>query len=204
MKKRLWLAAVIAVMMVMILSATALALKPPASGTAGAHGQAGTRSQAKQYEIAFGAEPYLEGNATWPVYSAPTLRAYRAANGRASVHMEDDVYSGGWLGSWLLIRYPKVNGGQRVGWVPKAEINRPIKRTKECNFAFWPVKVKQDCIMTDDPLYESEILAYASRGEELTYLGYYPYNRSCEYAYVQGEMDGEQVCGFIPFDAIDW
>ena len=41
-------------------------------------------------------------------------------------------------------------------------------------------------------------------GEELTYLAYYCYNGGKEYAYVQGELDGRPVCGFIPFDAIAW
>ena len=62
----------------------------------------------------------------------------------------------------------------------------------------------EDCILTDDPLMESEILAYASAGEELTYLAYYHYNNGKEYAYVQGELDGRPVCGFIPFDAVAW
>lgn len=204
MKKRYLGIVMIMVLAVMLLPTAASALTAGSPGLSDNTYGAGSRSQAKTYEFAFGAEPYLEGNWTWPVYSAPSMNAYRAANGKASVHMEDDIYSAGWSGAWLLVRYPKVNGGYRVGWVPKAEINRPIKRTAECKFAYWTVTLSQNCNLTDDPLYESETLAYASKGEKLTYLGYYHYGNGREYAYVQGDLNGQPVCGFIPFNAIDW
>ena len=203
--KRNWMIMLAVLLLICLLPACALALTPGgAPGLSDNRYRTGDRYTAKEYKIAFGAEPYLEGNATWPVYSAPAMNAYRAANGKASVHMEDDVYSGGWSGAWLFVRYPKVNGGYRVGWVPKEAINRPIKRTKQCDFAYWTVETNQSCQLTDDPLYESDILAYASAGETLTYLGYYQYGNGREYAYVQGDMNGQPVCGFIPFNAIDW
>ena len=189
---------------VMILPSAAFALSSGAPGLSDYTYSAGDRYSAKEYKIAFGTEPYLEGNSVWPVYSAPALDAVRGAKGKASLATNGDVYTGGWSGAWLMVRYPKNNGGFRVGWVPKSVINRTIKRTKQCNFAYWTITVGQNCELTDDPLYESETLAYASKGEKLTYLGFYQYQNGREYAYVQGDLNGHPVCGFIPFSAIDW
>ena len=201
---RRFFALVILALLVISFPLSALALTSGSPGLSNYTYSAGSNYEAKSYKIAFGDEPYLEGNSVWPVYSAPSLSAIRGANGKASLATNGDVYTGGWSGAWLFVRYPKNNGGFRVGWVAKQDINRIIKRTKQCNFAYWTVTLNQDCALTDDPLYESETLAYASSGETLTYLGYYQYGNGREYAYVQGEMDGRPICGFIPFNAIAW
>jgi len=204
MKTKMKIFALIAMIAIMILPTAAFALSGGSPGLSDHNAPAGTQAEARQYKIAFGTEPYLEGNSIWPVYSAPNLDAVRGANGKASLATNGDVYTGGWSGAWLMVRYPKNNGGFRVGWVPKHEINRTIQRTKQCNFAYWTVTLDQNCAVSDDPLYESDALAYASSGEKLTYLGYYQYGNGREYAYVQGDLNGKPVCGFIPFDAIAW
>lgn len=196
------LAAVAAVVLMMATTAGALALTP--TGSSGSKA-AVSRASAKDYTIKFGKEHKLGNNDSYPVYSAPALNAVRGANGKASMHTSGGAYSAGWSGAWLLMRYEKNNGGYRVGWVPKSELNmRGIEATRNVNFAYWAVTLDEDCMLTDDPLMESEALAYAAKGERLTYLAYYQYNGGKEYAYVQGEMNGKPVCGFIPFDAIAW
>ena len=204
MKKKMKLFALVAMIAIMILPTAAFALSGGSPGLSDYRYETGNAQRARDYRIAFGDEPYLEGNSIWTVYSAPDLNAVRGANGKASLATDGDVSTGGWSGSWLMVRYSKSNGGFRVGWVPKQEINRVIKRTKSCNFAYWTVTVGKNCTLTDDPLYESEALAYASSGETLTYLGYYQYGNGREYAYVQGDLNGKPVCGFIPFEAIAW
>ncbi len=62
-----------------------MALTTGSPGLSDNNYQAGSRNQAKEYKIAFGTEPYLEGNSVWPVYSAPSLNAIRGANGKASL-----------------------------------------------------------------------------------------------------------------------
>jgi len=204
MKTKMKIFALIALIAIMILPSAAFALSGGSPGLSDYNMPSGTREEAKQYKMAFGTEPDLYGDSIWPVYSAPNLDAVRGAKGKASLATNGDVYTGGWSGAWLLVRYPKSNGGFRVGWVPKHEINRTIHRTKQCNFAYWTVTVDQNCAVSDDPLYESDALAYASKGEKLTYLGYYQYGNGREYAYVQGDLNGRPVCGFIPFEAIAW
>lgn len=202
--KRFWISLLAALLAVM-LPVCALALTG-ASATGGAlqTGAADAR-RAKDYVIRFGLEHKMGNNDTYPIYSAPALNAVRGANGKASMHTSGGGYSAGWSGAWLLMRYEKKDGGYRVGWVPKSELNmRGIEATRSVSFAYWPVTLGKNCMLTDDPLMESEALAYAEAGEKLMYLAFYQYNGGREYAYVQGELDGRPVCGFIPFDAIAW
>ena len=163
-------------------------------------------NSARDYQIKFGIEAHLGYKDTWQVYTAPSLNAVRGANGKSSLHTSEEVYTAGWSGSWLMVRYQKNNGGFRVGWVPKSGINsiRTVSASRNVNFAYWTVELARDCFLTDDPLYESETLAYASAGEQLTYLAFYQYNNGREYAYVQGDLNGQPICGFIPFEAIAW
>lgn len=188
-------------LLVFLMPLTALALT--SSSTTSYNRDPG--SDPRSYRIKFDDEDAVGTNDKWPVYSAPDFNAVRGGNGKAMVHTGNGVRSSGWYGAWLMICYTKNDGGIRVGWVPKSEFKHgKIRRTRSVNFAYWDVTVNRQCGLTDDPLYETEMLAYASAGEKLTYLGYYQYRSGREYAYVQGDIDGYPVCGFIPFDAIAW
>lgn len=199
-------AALMAALLLLALPMSALALTENRNGASSARGGvAGTEKQAREYVIKFGVEHALGEHDKYPIYSAPDLNAVRGANGKAMLATSGGADSAGWEGAWLLMRYEKSNGGYRVGWVPKSELNMiTIEATRSVNFAYWTVTLAEDCVLTDDPLMESEILAYADRGEQLVYLAYYRYKQGKEYAYVRGELNGQPVCGFIPFGAIDW
>ena len=199
--KRLWMMMVVTMLvLVQPISAQALTSTSSTSNYASYN-----NASARDYVIKFGKEHNLGQNDVWKVYAAPAFDAVRGANGKASTRSTDDVYSAGWSGAWLLVRYVKDNGGYRVGWIPKTELNmRTIQATRNVNFAYWTVTLAESCALTDDPLMSSDTLAYADQGEQLTYLGYYQYGNGMEYAYVQGKLDGRPVCGFVPFDAIAW
>lgn len=194
------------VLILVMLPLSAFALTSGSPGLKDYRYQSGSRYTAKDYQIKFGREEHLGYKDTWQVYSAPSLNAVRGANGKASVYTSESVYTAGWSGSWLMVRYEKGNGGFRVGWVPKSGINsiKTVSASRNLDFAYWTVELDENCMLTDDPLYESEVLAYASAGEQLTYLAFYQYNGGREYAYVQGDLDGRPICGFIPFEAIAW
>ena len=164
-----------------------------------------TLSEARQYAIKFGHETKLGNRDSLPVYSAPRLDAVRGANGKASCYTSDGLDSAGWMGAWLMIRYEKNNGGYRVGWVPNTELKSGrVEASRSVNFAYWPVEIAVDCMLTDDPLLESENLGYVSAGSTLTFLATYQYRNGREYAYVSGFMHGQPVSGFIPLYAINW
>lgn len=195
---------VFAVMLAVILPCSALALNSAFPSGSNYYSSYGSEAQARYYTISFGYDEGIGHNDTWEVYTAPSLNAIRGANGKASCHTSEPVMTAGWDGAWLLVRYEKNNGGYRVGWVPNTTIGTRLKTYRQVDFAYWDVEVARNCVLTDDPLLESEALAYASAGETLTYLAHYQYRGGREYAYVRGELNGHPVCGFIPFDAIDW
>ena len=203
--KGFWLA-LVAMLLVLALPVSALALSENRNGAGGVQTRAtGTQRQARDYVIKFGVEHRLGQKDKYPIYSAPDLNAVRGAKGKATLATAGGADSAGWEGAWLLMRYEKSNGGYRVGWVPKTSLNmKTIEATRSVNFANCLVTLAQDCKLTDDPLMESETLCYAEAGEQLTYLAFYQYNGGREYAYVQGELNGRPVCGFIPFNAIAW
>ena len=204
--KRFCLALTVALLLLALpMSALALSENKNGAGTVSASA-AGTERQAREYVIKFGVEHALGEHDKYPVYSAPDLNAVRGANGKAMLATSGGADSAGWEGAWLLMRYEKSNGGYRVGWVPKDKLNMiTIEATRSVNFAYWTVTLDEDCALTDDPLMESETLCYADAGEQLIYLAYYRYGtKGKEYAYVRGELNGQPVCGFIPFSAIDW
>ena len=64
-------------------------------------------ASAKDYVISFGKEHKLGNNDSYPVYTAPELDAVRGANGKASLHTSGGMYSAGWEGAWLMVRYEK-------------------------------------------------------------------------------------------------
>ena len=78
-----------------ILPSVAAALTSGAPGLSDYTYGSGNRYQAKEYKIAFGTEPYLDGNSVWPVYSAPALDAVRGARGKASLATNGCLYR--WL-----------------------------------------------------------------------------------------------------------
>ena len=205
MKSKFFLIAMLVVLLAAALPCSGLALSDGAPGLSDYTYQYADMQTAKNYQIKFGLEHQLGDNDKWDVYSAPALDAVRGANGNAYLHTGEEVYSAGWSGAWLMVRYPKVGGGYRVGWTPRTEmLGGKVEATRNVNFAYWTVELSRSCAISDDPLYESDALAYASAGERLTYLGYYRYNNGREYAYVQGLLNGHPVAGFIPFDAIAW
>lgn len=206
MKTKRFITIVFAILLLVVLPTSAFALSSSAAGCyAYSYTADQTGKTARDFVISFADETELGYKDSWKIYSAPALNAVRGANGKASVHTSEGVDSAGWNGAWLLVRYQKSNGGFRVGWVPSTQITSGrVQATRNVNFAYWTVTLKQDCMLTDDPLLESEALAYAAKGETLTYLACYRFNGGKEYAYVQGELDGQPVCGFVPFNAIAW
>lgn len=157
----------------------------------------------------FGKEHKLDVAESIKVYTAPSTQAVRGADGKATMGTGGTIYSAGWNNQWLLIRYEKTKGGYRVGWVRKSDFCDQNQENLECTrnvkFAYWTVRAKEDSYLTDDPIEESEWLGTVAQGEELTFLSYYQYDAGhTKYAYVQGDMDGQPIAGFIPFDAIEW
>ncbi len=160
----------------------------------------GSSSLYNVIDFKFHHKPNGIGYGNCPVYTAPSTSAYRAANGKASVDTNHDMYIGGFeTGSgWLLVRYETSNGGVRVGYIPPNYINgfkTDIDRLKFSHIE----QTATSCIdITDNPLNTNTSFATLSPGETYYILGKYTYYGN--WWYVECYVNGQIARGFIDRD----
>lgn len=137
----------------------------------------------------------LRGNQTLDVYSAPSTKSWRGANGKASVSTNGAVYAAGWDGDWLLIMYETNNGSVRVGYVNGNRVRGGVPVETSLHFDHDPATVVESCTLTDDPARTGTAIASLSSGTQVTYLTRF-YNDSA-WDYVEVTVNGQTARGFI-------
>ena len=135
-------------------------------------------------------------NTELPVYSAPSASSWRGANGRAMVSTVGAVWAAGWEKGWLLVYYEIANG-VRVGYVDGSQL--PVKPLAgvELAFAYTPTTLQADCVITDDPLSQSGIIATLKAGQAVTYLTTAVNQHGQVWDYVETTVGGQTVRGYI-------
>ena len=131
-----------------------------------------------------------------PVYSAPSKKAWRGANGKAIVSTNGAVYSPGWEGNWLLILYETNQGAARIGYINKKDIKGKVGTSKKLTFDHTLATVTQPTQLTDDPVLGYASICTLSTGAEVTYLT--TFFTEYPWAYIETKVDGKQVRGFVP------
>lgn len=139
-------------------------------------------------------EMILDSERPLKVYTGPSERYVRGANGRASVSTNDVIYVAGWDGDWLLVKYWTNSGRARVGYVHKSGLTCEVDAPR---FAFEPreVVVAEKCTFTDDPEFNSSILGDLKAGRKVTLLAVY--RRNGQWAYIETKVNGRPVRGFV-------
>ncbi|MBR3741249.1 MAG: hypothetical protein IKN04_12480 [Clostridia bacterium] len=140
------------------------------------------------------------GYGNCPVYTAPSTRAYRCANGKASVDTNSDMWVGGFeSGSgWLMVRYETSNGGVRVGYIPPDYIRGFKTDIDPLKFSYIEQTATSSILITDNPLNANSSFATLSRGETYYILGKYTYYGN--WWYIECYVDGQIARGFINRD----
>ena len=134
-----------------------------------------------------------------PVYSAPFDEAYRPANGKAAVALGEPflVLGAARNGTWLWISYDIGADQSRIGWVHASLVKN---KHPDC----FPVdgmlvRINRETPVTDDPMRSGRILRTLKPGETVIGLcSLLWYDQEC--LYIETEMDGQTVWGFIPGD----
>lgn len=125
-----------------------------------------------------------------PVYSAPSEKSWRAAEGKAAVSLKDTegLYTYGEVDGWQLIAYKVSPRMSRIGYIQAEDEPR--------NGAFFPMDVRaaRETYLTDDPGVSQIHEMTVPVGTELTALDCY----GLFYAYVEMKLDGQAVRGFVP------
>ena len=149
-------------------------------------------------------EPQKKGTA--PVYSAPSVSAWRAGKGKAAVGTSGSLWvltrSTGEDGrAWACIRYDVSERTQRIGWALCGDLGLPETIGESEPFARVQVETIAGTFLTDDPDVSQYAHFTVPGGTALACLGLY----NDHYAYVEAAVKkgkiavrGSVVRGFVP------
>ena len=197
MKKKLSMALLIALFAVMLCTAASAATFHQNSGTAPAP-YGNTTTANSDAVIRFQKSRFLGGQ-NFAVYSGPGYEYYRAAGGWAKMLTDETSYIAGREGDWILVMYP-ISNGYRVGYVDRTQLKYTYNIDK-IYMAYTDAVVTSSCALTQDPISaHAEPLVNIGAGEHVTYLAQFHDKRS--YAFIEVEVEGEWVRGFVPLDCI--
>lgn len=131
------------------------------------------------------------GKQSYPVYTAPSTEASRAAKGKASFSTGDDYRIYCTEGDWSLIEYRVSQRTSRFGW---AQIGQPPQSQR----LHIPMLTAYDTYLTDDPHVSEYHQAELPAGTKLTMWYLLGVSDDWAYAYVEATVDGKPMCGFVP------
>ena len=131
------------------------------------------------------------GKQSYPVYTAPSTEASRAAKGKASFSTGDEYRLYCTEGEWSLIEYRVSLRTSRFGWV---KIGQPTQSQR----LHIPMLTAYDTYLTDDPHVSEYHQAELPAGTKLTMWYLLGVIDDWAYAYVEARVDGKPMCGFVP------
>ena len=143
---------------------------------------------------------YGIGYGSCPVYTAPSLDAYRCANGKASCSTDDPMADGGFVNGWLLVRYETNKGNYRVGYIPPQYV-RNFKSSMYPHFGYIPAVADDYIPVTDNPMTHGTSFAEIAPGEAFHVISRYNYHQKngLDWWYIECEVDGQIAYGFIEY-----
>ena len=133
---------------------------------------------------------------TYPVYSGPSERYFRPANGKACVSTNDWIQAFGREDGMVLIQYAISSDRARFGYI-RADALADTDSVELLEFAFEPVELASPADITDDPLLSKEAVAHLQAGEQVQYLGTF----GGDWTYIQ-TLTPPLMRGFIPSGSI--
>lgn len=136
------------------------------------------------------------------VYSAPSTKAWRGANGKASVSTNGEVWCAGTIDGWMLVYYETNKGSIRVGYIDGSGASGDFSALSELTFAGTPARITEKTKLTDDPARNNSSIVTLKVDREVTYLAPYSSNGQ-DWAYIETTTDGDRVRGFVPADSLE-
>ncbi len=130
-----------------------------------------------------------------PVYTAPTLNAYRANNGKAQCSTDQPLLIAGFNNEgWLLVRYGTDSGSTRVGYIPPSYLGN-FTSPERVDFSYVETTAATTLYVTDNPMNNYSPFAVLDAGETYYILGSYTYYGN--WWYIECTVDGLVSRGFI-------
>lgn len=136
-----------------------------------------------------------QGGGKADVYSAPQTGSYRAAGGKASVSLADELWVLGEEDGWTLVYYEIEKGRGRAGYVQPGTL---AVDTAQLRLGRVPVTLREATGLTDDPWATQAAFAQLPAGAAVTGLAALdPY-----YAYIETQVEGKTARGFVPLGSV--
>lgn len=130
-----------------------------------------------------------------PVYTAPSLNAFRANDGKATCATDYPLFIAGFNPEgWLLVRYSTNNGSTRVGYIPPSYV-KGFSSSKRISFSYVQATAASSLYVTDNPMNNYSAFAVLDPGEAYYILGSYTYYGN--WWYIECTVDGLVARGFI-------
>lgn len=130
-----------------------------------------------------------------PVYTAPSVDAYRCNNGKAECATDYPLYIGGFNAErWLMVRYETNKGATRVGYIPPSYV-KGFKHWAKLDFVYVETVAASTLYVTDNPMNNYSAFATLAPGE--TYYILADYNYHGDWWYIECTVDGLVARGFI-------
>lgn len=130
-----------------------------------------------------------------PVYTAPSLNAYRCNDGKATCATDSPLYICGFNDErWLMVRYSTNDGGTRVGYIPPRYVT-DFETWHKLTFSYVKTTADTALYVTDNPLDNYSAFALLDAGETYYVLGDYNYHG--DWWYIECTVDGQVARGFI-------
>ena len=142
-------------------------------------------------ELSFSLGSFTAGQ-KFAVYSAPSNRSWRGANGKASITSGSEIFVAGSDGSWILVLYELANGVIRVGYVDSATITGQYDSGDALSFAGTEMTLTENAVMTDDPIRQAGTIGRLKKGTKVTCLAEYQ-----GWIYAEAKVSGKTARGFI-------
>ena len=126
------------------------------------------------------------------VYSAPSTRSWRGANGKASIASGSEIFVAGTEDDWILIIYELNSGVIRAGYINSKKIKGQYTSGNALSFSRTQMTLVTGTEMTDDPIRQQTTIGKLKKGTKVICLAEYQ-----GWIYVEAKVSGKTARGFI-------
>ena len=158
--------------------------------TAGAQ-QSPSSSGGRFPELSFARGTFTAGQ-KFAVYSAPSARSWRGANGKAAITSGSEIFVAGTEDDWILILYELDSGVTRVGYIQSQKIDGQYTSGEALSFPRIQMTLTENAVMTDDPIRQKTTVGKLKKGTKVTCLAGYR-----GWIYAEAKISGKTARGFI-------
>lgn len=135
------------------------------------------------------------GGRQYPVYLGPGEAYARSGNGKGQVSTNGWIQVFGEHDGYIMIQYGISAKRLRIGWIEAGALPKGVD-VPLLTFAGEQRVIVKDCALTDDPFMSRTAIAELTAGTQVIFLGDFG-----EFFYVEADVDGRSVWGFVPADA---